>query len=189
MFAGDTELELRPLSEDFFGIGAYLLPPELASYRLEDRSDDPRGQGRQVRTTWTFHSAGRTGPGVPAATVCVIGGLRPAASCRYEPLINLRYDLGVDLDNTVRGDRPHVFEVVASHHSQASPLPVSIESVALSYDDGASWRPAPALPRGQGGYLVTAVQPKAGYVSIRVIARDGAGNRVEQEVIRAYRLR
>jgi hypothetical protein len=184
MFAGDAELELRPLSEDFFGIGDYLLPPEPATYRLEDRSEDPRGQGRQVRTTWTFHSAGRTRAGVPAATVCVIAGVGPDASCRYEPLINLRYDLGVSLDNTVPGGRPHVFRVVANHHSQASPLPVSVDSVALSYDDGATWLRAPAVPLGHGGYLVTAGQP----VRLRVDQgdrRNGVGRAVDASDLRA----
>ncbi len=71
--------------------------------------------------------------------------------------------------------RAHAFEVVASHHSRASSLPVTVTGVALSYDDGAIWRPVLALP---GSYLVTAVQPRTG----------SAGNRVEQEVTGACRL-
>ena len=94
---------------------------------------------------------------------------------------------GIPVIATYSG-RAHAFEVVASHHSQASSLPVTVTGVALSYDDGATWRPVLALPRGHGSYLVTAVQPRTGSVSIRVTAADSAGNRVEQEVIGAYRL-
>jgi hypothetical protein len=190
LFAGATELELLPLSEDYFGIGYFQLPAQPATYRLEDRSADPRGGGREVRTSWTFRSAGQTAPNhIPADTFCVLAVLAQDASCRHEPLINLRYRLGIGLDNAVRGGGVHAFEVAASHHSQAGGAPIAGVEVEVSGDDGATWRPAPSWPRGGGRVTALAFQPRSGYVSIRVTAWDRAGNRVRQEVIRAYRLR
>jgi subtilisin family serine protease len=190
LFSGDQELELRPLSEDFFGIGYFQLPPEPATYRLDDRSVDPRGGGREVRTSWTFRSAGQTAPNhVPADTYCVLGSIAPDATCRHEPLINLRYRLDTGLDNAVRGGGVHSIEVTASHHSQAGGAPIQGLQVEVSDDDGATWRPAPTWPRGGGRYEALARQPRTGFMSIRVTAADRAGNRVQQEVIRAYRLR
>jgi subtilisin family serine protease len=190
LFAGETELELRPLSEDFFGIGYFQLPVQAATYRLEDRSVDPRGGGREVRTTWTFRSAGQTAPStVPADTFCVLSGLTLDASCRHEPLISVRYRLGTGLDNAVRGGGVHAFEVTAGHHSQAGGAPIARVAVEVSTDDGATWRHAPSWPRGGGRVTALAFQPRSGHVSIRVKAWDRAGNRVQQEVIRAYRLR
>jgi hypothetical protein len=190
LFAGDTELDLRPRSEDYFGIGYFQLPAEPATYRLEDRSVDPRGGGREVRTTWSFGSAGQTPPSsVPADTFCVLSGLTLDASCRHEPLINVRYRLRTGLDNAVRGGGAHALEVSASHHSQAGGAPIAGVAVDVSFDDGATWRRAPSWPRDGGRVTALAFQPRTGHVSIRVKAWDRAGNRVEQEVIRAYRLR
>ena len=64
-------------------------------------------------------------------------------------------------------------------------------TLALSYDDGASWRPLGLTRAPSGGWEATVAYPPAargGYVSLRATAWDDAGNRVEQEIVRAYGL-
>jgi hypothetical protein len=54
-------------------------------------------------------------------------------------------------------------------------------------DDGVTWRQASIHPTGGGAYRVTLPRVDAGTgVSLRVDARDTAGNRVEQTLYDAY---
>ena len=63
-------------------------------------------------------------------------------------------------------------------------------TVEMSLDDGATWSPAPGFLVGTHwfGLVVHGNAPGATHVSLRGKARDQAGNRVEQTIIRAYRL-
>jgi subtilisin family serine protease len=54
----------------------------------------------------------------------------------------------------------------------------------VSYDDGKTWRAPMATRIGDHG--VAFLRPPPGFVSLRASATDGAGNRVEQTIIRAY---
>lgn len=191
LFTGNEELPPRSLGGDLEVDTYYQLPPEPATYRLLDTFTDPRGGGRVVRSDWTFHSAGRSAEGsVPAGGFCLVARTSPDASCRHEPLINVRYGVGnVGADNTLRGGRLQLFEVTAGHHPQSGGAPITAVRVEVSGDDGAHWRAAFALPTGDGRYLVATFLPGSGALSLRVSARDATGNSVTQEVIRAYRLR
>jgi hypothetical protein len=61
-------------------------------------------------------------------------------------------------------------------------------TLQLSYDDGATWQ-RPTLERGpDGGWQAEVRYPRADFVSLKATAWDDAGNRVEQEIIRAYGL-
>ena len=189
LYAGEEELPLKALSENYYGIGYYLLPPQAATYRLTDRYADPRGGGREVRTNWTFHSAGKTAPGsIPAGSMCVMGRLEPTASCRYEPLLNVRYRMATALDNSIEGGRTQRLEVSVRHHSQAAGAPLAATTVSVSYDDGSTWQSVQARRAGDTS-LVDLRPPASGQLSLRVTARDTAGNDVDQQVIRAYAIR
>ena len=66
--------------------------------------------------------------------------------------------------------------------------------MSASYDDGKTWtRPRAAASHGGGNFSATINQPPlsatSGFVSLRVAARDQAGNSVTQTIIRAYGLR
>ncbi|GAA0905954.1 hypothetical protein [Virgisporangium aurantiacum] len=62
-------------------------------------------------------------------------------------------------------------------------------TVQVSYDDGATWRPAPVLGTGDQRTAVL-VHPKgAKHVSLRGSVTDSRGNTAEITVIRAYALR
>jgi hypothetical protein len=83
---------------------------------------------------------------------------------------------------------------ISAKHEQGAVGAGTVRGVtlALSYDDGATWRPVGLTRASSGGWKTTVTYPRVfrgGYVSLRATARDDAGNRVEQEIIRAYGLR
>jgi hypothetical protein len=57
----------------------------------------------------------------------------------------------------------------------------------VSFDDGATWQPA-QLSRAGDGWSADFQALHGGYVSLRASAWDSAGNKITQEVIRAYGL-
>jgi hypothetical protein len=60
-------------------------------------------------------------------------------------------------------------------------------TVEVSYDDGATWRPVPVTRVPGGGMAVLHHPTAAGFVSLRAVATDTAGNTVEETILRAYR--
>lgn len=58
----------------------------------------------------------------------------------------------------------------------------------VSYDDGLTWQPVPVTRTGDDALLRLTHPAAVGYVSLRALAGDSAGNTVEQTNIRAYRL-
>jgi hypothetical protein len=59
--------------------------------------------------------------------------------------------------------------------------------VDVSYDDGATWRPA-KVTGGNAQYSAELVHPAGAFVSLRSRATDTAGTVVEQTTLRAYRV-
>jgi hypothetical protein len=63
-------------------------------------------------------------------------------------------------------------------------------TVQVSYDDGATWRPALVVgPVGDHAIALLNQPRTGGYVSLKIAATDAGGNSVEQTVVQAYRLR
>jgi hypothetical protein len=58
-------------------------------------------------------------------------------------------------------------------------------TLQVSTDDGRTWQSAD-LSRADAGWTAAFDAPNHGYVSLRATAWDSAGNKVTQEVIRAY---
>ncbi|MET7969442.1 S8 family peptidase [Micromonospora sp. NPDC005305] len=102
------------------------------------------------------------------------------------PLIQLAYDIDTDLTNTVRADRAYPLLVRPGYQPGAEGPGRFDLAVQVSYDDGAHWRAAPL--RGAAASVPPA-PAGAGFASVRVTARDRAGNRIEQTVIRAWKVR
>ena len=63
-------------------------------------------------------------------------------------------------------------------------------TLELSYDDGATWQRVSLKRAHGGGWNADVRYPRRGadFVSLKATAWDDAGNRVEQEIIRAYGL-
>lgn len=160
------------------------LPPEESQYTLELDSGD-------AVTVWEYTSAH-----VEESTSvqpCMGAGLGDdtVGECRPEPLIFLRYDLGLDLDETVRGGKRHTITVTGYYQPQlTTPPEVTDLSAEISYDGGETWQPAATEATGDGSFAITERHPRhAGVVALRVSASDDAGNTVVQTMPEAFTVR
>ncbi|MEU4510854.1 S8 family serine peptidase [Nonomuraea wenchangensis] len=178
-------------------ITAYTLPPERARYRLTHEMDilAPNMKAdfhdRRVSSEWEFTSSqvkaddkGRLG--------CIGARLELSDEpCAVQPLVYLRYDLNLDLDNTTRRG-VHRIELHAYHEVAATPGPAiaSIEAW-VSYDGEKTWQKAGTGTPKDGTVTAVLPTPPAGKVtaSLKVKASDTAGNTITQTVHEAYGVR
>ncbi|WP_327025032.1 hypothetical protein [Micromonospora sp. NBC_01739] len=168
-------------------IVAYDLPPESARYTFEAETNG-------VKTVWEYTSGKATEGDVSELQPCmgdIVGG---AGECRPEPLIFLRYDLGLDLDNTVKAGSAHQVTIIGYYQERLSTPPkVTDLRVEVSFDGGRSWQPAPTKAAGKNTYTATVKHPKRGQaaegVGLRISAADSGGNTVKQTIPTAYTLR
>ncbi|MFI1471518.1 S8 family serine peptidase [Streptomyces wuyuanensis] len=168
LYQGDRQLD--------WGNAERLQVPGLAAerqpYRLvvdNDRGDWAHPYSTHTTTEWRFTSAA-TG----------------SESAEALPLIQLDY--GVDTDKAGRADRRAALTVTPSH-LPGTTAPIGKVSVEVSYDDGATWQRAAVDRRGEAWRTSLHAPRSAGFVSLRVTARDGAGNSVSQTITRAFGLR
>jgi subtilisin family serine protease len=115
---------------------------------------------------------------------------RPVASpdaVEIMPFLQLDYDVATDLAGNGHPGQQQV-GLRASHLDGAVGTGRILGmTLDVSFDDGATWRPA-QLSRAADGWSADFQAPNQGYVSLRASAWDSAGNKITQEVIRAYGL-
>jgi hypothetical protein len=168
------------------------LLPRAATYELRWTSNVRTADPAAVTTTnWTF----RSGPADPAADLPHSEQCSPDPSqrCSFLPLLYLTYDLALNPQSQATAGRP--FQIAFTvEHQQNQPPPAGVSAtVSASFDNGKTWSPAqPASSEGGGRFTATISQPPlsatSGFASLRVTARDGAGNAVTQTIIEAYGL-
>jgi hypothetical protein len=134
------------------------------------------GCGPATSTRWTFHSA-------PPE----------AGSPALLPVLQLDYDVPVDLSDRALADGWHTLAITARHQEGLRGRKIAGMVVWTSFDDGGSWTPAVPAGRDDAGRFTVAVHHpelrySSGFVSLRVWAFDDGGNSVVQTVLRAYRL-
>jgi hypothetical protein len=128
------------------------------------------GLSSTVQAAWTFRSGHVDGTGyVPL----------PVMAARFTPKLNAH--------NQAPSGR-FTIPVSVAHQPGSASAPVRQIHVAVSYDDGTTWQPAPLHPDG-AGWTATVNHPTGGgFVSLKADATDSAGNTVEQTIIHAYSL-
>ncbi|MDX2709324.1 serine protease, partial [Streptomyces sp. PA03-6a] len=168
LYQGDRQLN--------WGNAEYLpitgLAPERLPYRLvvdNDRAEWTHPYSTHTLTEWNFTSAA-TG----------------SESAESLPLIQLDYS--VDTDKAGRADR-HAKLTVTASHLPGTTAAIGKPSLEVSYDNGKTWQRV-GLDRSGSGWLTGLHAPKsAGFATLRVTARDNAGNTVSQTITRAFGLR
>lgn len=158
------------LMEDwpFFGYVTTELPPQVSTYRLEATTAQTFADvSTKVTSAWTFRSGH-------------VDGTEAAAL----PLLAVRYRPELDDRNHANPGRVTVPIDVARQPGAGKAFVKSV-TVEVSYDEGASWKPAPVTRHGFT-WCATLDNPKGGAVSLRTRATDTDGNRLEQTTIRAY---
>lgn len=166
----------------------YDLPAQSARYSFETETNG-------VQTVWEYTSDRPTTPDASKLQPCIADILvKEPGPCRPEPLIFLRYDLGLDLDNTARADGLHLITVTGYYQERLSAPPTVTElRVEASFDGGKTWQSAITQAGGQNSFTAQIKHPRRdkapGGVGLRVTATDSAGNTVNQTIPKAYQLR
>lgn len=78
------------------------------------------------------------------------------------------------------------------HQAGAASIPIDDVELSFSLDDGKTWREVEEMNKlGEGRFeaVLEKFHGKATFVSLRVRASDEEGNRIDQEVIRAFATR
>lgn len=163
----------------------YDVPAQRGAYRL-DLAYTPGGDYR-VDTSWTFTSAPGTGTAAAGFQCWNDGGALPAGKpCQPLPTISVDYDLGLRADDTAH---PPAEIRVRPHHVGGAMPAITGTTLSVSLDGGRTWqrlRQRPAAHGWQAG-VVPHARPGTS-VSLRVEARDQAGNTVTETVTNAYRV-
>lgn len=159
---GEVIADVTVAKDDTFP--AVDVPPGPATYRLTQRATrSDVALSPRASATWTFRS--RHGDAI-----------LPLPAVRFEPLLDEHNTSHARvLALPIRVERP-----------AGAPRPAITElRVEASFDDGATWTRVPVL--GGERAIALLVHPAgAQAVSLRAMAADARGNRVEQETIRAY---
>ncbi|WP_406308987.1 hypothetical protein [Streptomyces sp. NBC_00623] len=167
---------------------SYDLPAQSARYTFEAKTND-------VKTVWQYTSAKATKDDAPELSPCmgdVVGSNK--AACRPEPLIFLRYDFDLALDNTLKAGETHEITVVGYYQESLTALPkVTSLKAETTFDGGKTWRPATTKAAGKNTFTTTIKHPNrnqaAEGVGLRISATDSGGNTVKQTLPTAYTLR
>ncbi|GAA2205046.1 S8 family serine peptidase [Nonomuraea monospora] len=176
---------------------AFTLPAGKARYRLtHELATLPAGltdrfYDRRVSSEWEFTSARVTED--DKSRLDCLGTLVGTSGepCAVQPLVYLRHDLGLNLDNST-GRGPHRIKLHAYHEAAAAKAPrITSIKVWVSFDGEKTWQAAPASAPSGGtvSALVPAAPARGVPVSLRVRASDAAGNTVTQTVHEAYGVR
>ncbi|MDX3095490.1 hypothetical protein PV703_05530 [Streptomyces sp. ME01-24h] len=167
---------------------SYDLPSESARYTFEAQNDG-------VKTVWEYTSAKATKGENPKLSPCMgeVAGSNGAA-CRPEPLIFLRYDFDLALDNTVKAGKKHDITIVGYYQESLTALPkVTSLKAETTFDGGKTWHPATTRAAGKNTFTTTIDNPRreqaAKGVGLRVSATDSKGDTVRQTIPMAYTLR
>ncbi|MFJ5215753.1 hypothetical protein ACIP98_13635 [Streptomyces sp. NPDC088354] len=167
---------------------SYDLPAKSARYTFETQTND-------VKTVWQYTSAKPAKGDAPELSPCMgdLAGSNTAA-CRPEPLIFLRYDFGLALDNTVRAGETHEVTVVGYYQESLAALPkVTSLKAETTFDGGRTWHPATTRATAKNTFTTTIENPRreqaAKGVGLRISATDSQGNTVRQTIPTVYTLR
>ncbi|WP_316745752.1 S8 family serine peptidase [Streptomyces sp. MK7] len=152
------------------------VPADAAQYRLDlttSRNSPDWKDSVATSTSWSFRSA-RTDTATPLS------------------LLQLDYAVPVDAHNVLHAGHTHAIGVrVRAQDGLPAPSGVTVQ-VEASYDDGRTWSTAKVTDRGRNAFQARVDGPSkaaaGAWVTLRVTARDAAGNTVCQTVQRAYAL-
>ncbi|MGC4938781.1 S8 family serine peptidase [Kribbella sp. DT2] len=160
------------LIEDLPSASAYRVdvPPGAASYRLETAVEAPWSQrSTRLDTAWTFRSAH-------------VDGEAPL------PFLAVHYTPELDDHNRARAGSAFAVPISVQRQPGAPAVRVKRLAVDVSTDDGKTWRAA-KVERTGDRWRAVVTNPKGAAVSLRAVAEDAEGNKVEQSALRAYQVR
>ena len=131
---------------------------------------------------WTWHTRPEPGVRVRAPWICPSGGQR----CAPQPLITLDYAVaGMGLTGTAPAG-PQAITVTAGHAQPAAGPAITSARTQISLNGGRTWQRARVRALGRGRFRVTFTAPRSAGITLRVTARDAAGNSLTETILRGY---
>lgn len=103
------------------------------------------------------------------------------------PVLQLDYQVSTDLSGNTRGGAQHLGITPAHLAGAVGTGTIAGAILEVSFDDGTTWEKV-KLTRNGGTWVADFAAPANGFVSLRTTAWDTVGNRVTQEITRAYGL-
>jgi hypothetical protein len=152
------------------------VPMGAGRYRLErDVEQDVRAFRTAIHTAWDVDVA--------------FNG--PVDSTEIVPMVDLRYDVGVDLTNAVTAGKSYTATFTPGYQpGYTGPSgPFEVEAW-VSHDDGATWQSAGVehTRKDEGAEFRLRAPKNAEFVTLRVKATDAAGNTIDQTITRAWKV-
>ncbi|MDX6312731.1 MAG: hypothetical protein QOF44_2195 [Streptomyces sp.] len=163
-------------TSDWAMASLYPVPTVPSTYTLDlDASRDPATYRLSPHThsVWTVTSAPVDDP----------------ARIDRMALMQLDYKVDTDLAGNARGGRQRIGLSAAHLPDAAGAGRIAGSTLAVSYDDGATWHRVSLTKAAGGGWTAEFTAPDHGYVSLKATAWDTAGNSISQEITRAYGLK
>lgn len=152
----------------------YTVPGGRAEFQLSletvNGRDNWSDTSVRTSTTWRFHSA------------------RTDRSGKVLPLVQVGYALDADSENAMPAGTSYPLDLSPGYQPGGSGPGRFKALVEVSFDDGKTWRMAPV--KGSGSRLRAEIPAaaKPGFATVRVVVTDAAGNRITQQIDRAWRV-
>lgn len=99
------------------------------------------------------------------------------------PLLQMDYTVTTDMSGNARGGRQTVGLTPSFRAGVTTGGKITSVGLSVSFDDGRTWWPVPVV-HGQATFAA----PASGFVSLKATATDSVGNKITQEITRAYGL-
>jgi hypothetical protein len=163
------------------------VPAGRATYQLrEQTARNGVTLSPSTDTTWTFTADPGQGKPLPDRVHCA----GPVDSCAALPLLFASTDSDADIQHQLTAGR-HTVSLTVTRQQFATAPAVSGATLQVSYDGGASWQNL-HVTGSHGAYQADYTVPASaagGTVSFKLAAWDSQGNRIDQVLPSAYRVR
>jgi subtilisin family serine protease len=152
----------------------WTVPADEATYDLT--LDVVNGSGNwsdtsvSTQTTWRFESA------------------RTDESGEVLPLLQVDYELDTDAFNAVPSGQGYPLVLRPGYQPQADGPGRFEAEVEVSFDDGATWQPAPVSAADGSLRAQVPAATGPGFASVRVVVTDADGNQISQRIDRAWKI-
>jgi hypothetical protein len=181
------EGELLATGSDGLFEASVPVPTGHAAYQLEERTvREGATLSPSTDTQWTFTADPGRGKTLPDRVHCA----GPVDSCAALPLLFASTDTDADIQHRLTAGR-HTVDLNVTRQQFATAPAVSGALLQVSYDDGKSWQGL-HLTGSHGDYRAGYTVPASatgGTVSFKLAAWDSQGNRIDQVLPSAYRVR